>query len=364
MQSDTSNNIEIKVVDPKQMNKKYIDNQKVKEQSNQIVVTSFPRSGNTMIRSILENATNIFTGDDIYYTEYDFELAGESLLGELGLGKESNIQNVFFVKTHYPLMKFDKHEFKAQAAIFIIRNPFDSILSYYHLLGNGHHSKKIKEDVLKSNEVQEEFTRFVKKYSEKYNFYQELYITHAFGKVPSYIIKYEDFIKDKANETKKLFDFLFKFKIDEEYLGGSKEDIIKKLETNMNDIIGYVAYKPDDCSFLKSLRNEAFTEEMIYEIVKNCYNVLKFFGYIEDLKNSKIEILIKAIEKYEKINQTESKYKYSNYTEIKEVNEKLINDFDKIEKQIDRPYITINDTTRTDIKCDYDDSNFYWQKYK
>jgi len=49
---------------------------------------------------------------------------------------------VIFVKTHDPLFpKFSKQDFQFQKILYIVRNPFDSIKSYFHYsLSNTHNS--------------------------------------------------------------------------------------------------------------------------------------------------------------------------------------------------------------------------------
>lgn len=341
-------NLELKVVDKEIMkqNKSLVELSKVKEKSHPIVIESFVRTGNTMLRTILENSTNILTGDDMYIPPEILKLYEKRSLSFLGLGKESTIENVTFVKSHFPLMNFPQNKFKAQGVLLAIRNPFDTIESHFHLCATESHSSKIegkyKSDVLE---------RFCNLYIPKYQEFYEYIINNIIGIVPLHCVIYEDFNEDKISGTKKLFDFIFKFDLDKEYLGGqTPEDIKKKLnsEIDIKDILEKVIYLPkDEKQRFRAIKdNEFYSKEIIEKMITTCYSTLKFFGYINELKKLKNEVVTKAIEKMEVLEKEDYpmfKFKYDNYKQIEEINQKLFESFSEYDKQIERPYVQIND---------------------
>jgi len=106
-----------------------------------VALSSYPGSGNTWARMLLEQATGIFTGS-IYC---DRELKARGLFGE-----KLSSSNVLAVKTHYPNQELfvpykefhDPEKFKnVTAAIVIIRNPLNSLVSHWNWKHGGHISQ-------------------------------------------------------------------------------------------------------------------------------------------------------------------------------------------------------------------------------
>lgn len=65
---------------------------------NRIAFVSFPRSGNSFLRKIIEKITGVFTGSDVPMKDC-LPLQQQGLLGEETFGDNS----VWITKTHYPL---------------------------------------------------------------------------------------------------------------------------------------------------------------------------------------------------------------------------------------------------------------------
>ena len=102
-------------------------------------LASFPGSGNTWLRYLLEQSTGVFTGS----LECDMVLKAA---GHLGEGISSN--NVLAVKTHFASVELNPTEeivsrrlFKA--AIVLIRNPYQSIWSEYQRKTLWSHTKEL-----------------------------------------------------------------------------------------------------------------------------------------------------------------------------------------------------------------------------
>ena len=90
-------------------------------------LASFPGSGNTWLRYLLEQVTGVFTGSN----DCDLVLKLAGLMGE---GITSN--NVLVIKTHRPSYYVVDSEMdggaKFKAAIVLLRNPYDAIVAEYH----------------------------------------------------------------------------------------------------------------------------------------------------------------------------------------------------------------------------------------
>ena len=83
------------------------------------MLVSFPGSGNSWVRQLLESTTGIYTGSD---RDCDLDYIKIGMLGE---GITS--QNVIAVKFHWGLLQ--RWPFKK--VIYIIRNPYDAIVAEY-----------------------------------------------------------------------------------------------------------------------------------------------------------------------------------------------------------------------------------------
>lgn len=103
-----------------------------------VVMPSFPGSGSTWARSALEQASGIYTGS-IYC---DNGLKAKGFIGEKVISA-----NVLVIKTHYPSQDLfiplseyrDPRKFKnITAAILLVRNPLDSIVSLWNWMHGGH----------------------------------------------------------------------------------------------------------------------------------------------------------------------------------------------------------------------------------
>lgn len=106
-----------------------------------IILTSYPRSGNTLIRSYLEKITSVYTGSDC-----DVKRKLNRDLLELGMQGEGRINDsVWIVKTHYP-ERTGFQKFNASKSIVIIRSPIDCLTSLFNMIGTGSHTDSIPED--------------------------------------------------------------------------------------------------------------------------------------------------------------------------------------------------------------------------
>lgn len=111
-----------------------------------IVMTSYPRSGNTLLRATLEKIMGLVTGSDC-----NIGLKLNQELMEMGLIGEGLVdRRVWIVKTHYP-ERYASSRFGAKRAVLLVRSPLDAIVSLFHMLGSGSHDCSMAE---------EEFVRF------------------------------------------------------------------------------------------------------------------------------------------------------------------------------------------------------------
>jgi hypothetical protein len=97
------------------------------------ILASYPRSGNSLMRTLYEHTTLRVTGSDM-----QGGLAKHDLVGEMAVGTNK----VQFVKTHFPERR-GSTMFRASRVVLLVRNPFDAIESYFNLMMTGTHTKSL-----------------------------------------------------------------------------------------------------------------------------------------------------------------------------------------------------------------------------
>ena len=108
------------------------------EDQETIILASYPRSGNTLLRAYLEKIMGLVTGSDC---DIEKKLNKELML--MGLQGEGLVdKRVLVVKTHYP-ERYGKTKFYAERCILEVRNPIDAVPSLFNMVCTGSHNKSI-----------------------------------------------------------------------------------------------------------------------------------------------------------------------------------------------------------------------------
>ena len=118
-----------------------------------IVLASYPRSGNTLLRSLLERTTLCVTGSD---TRPDrtlsralaeqHNLVGEGIVRPKSLHPVLDNANVGVVKTHWPERK-GCLPYATRRVILLVRNPYDAIDSYWNLCVTNTHTESVVDSI-------------------------------------------------------------------------------------------------------------------------------------------------------------------------------------------------------------------------
>lgn len=98
-----------------------------------VALVSYPRSGNSFLRRVLENWSGTVTGTD----SRPNRTLSASLLRCGFRGEGVTDDSVWLVKTHFPERQ-GYAKFVAHRAVLIVRNPFDTIESYFHMVSRTH----------------------------------------------------------------------------------------------------------------------------------------------------------------------------------------------------------------------------------
>jgi len=179
-----------------------------------VALVSYPRSGNSFLRRALEKWSGTITGSD----SRPNRTLSSSLLRCGFRGEGVTDDSVWLVKTHYPeRMGFVK--FVANRAVLIIRNPFDTIESYFHMGMTNTHDKSLSPSAFNSlDAVWDDFIiNEIKIWKQFYLYWLQggsIVSASEFGTVVTskqselLVIRYEDLLLRKEGVLSLLFSYL------------------------------------------------------------------------------------------------------------------------------------------------------------
>ena len=104
--------------------------------ANRIQFTSFPRSGNSFLRRLIESVSGVTTGSSIPLI-VDLALQIQGSKGEGYINDQ-----VWIVKTHHPMLMPFNSTFCANKTIVVVRNPLDAFDSFANLANTMSHGVK------------------------------------------------------------------------------------------------------------------------------------------------------------------------------------------------------------------------------
>jgi len=152
------------------------------EEHDQVIMVSFPRSGNTMLRAYCEKILGVASGSD---GDIRAKLIGE--LMQRGLAGEGLVdKRVLMVKSHYP-ERWGSQRFYAERAVLLVRNPIDSITSLFNMVCTGtHHRSIIDSDFKKFALIWMDFLQ------QDISVWKDFHDFWLKARIPVHIVRYED----------------------------------------------------------------------------------------------------------------------------------------------------------------------------
>lgn len=163
-----------------------------------VIMSSFPRSGNTLLRAYLEKIMGLTSGSDCDITK---KLNKDLML--MGLAGEGLVdKRVWVVKTHYP-ERYGKTKFYAERAILLVRNPMDSITSLFNMVCTGSHNRSIHD--FDFEQFKALWSEFIYQDTTVWTDFHEFWLN---SKVPVHIIRYEDIVANPKPTLKSLLEFI------------------------------------------------------------------------------------------------------------------------------------------------------------
>ncbi|KAL3788698.1 hypothetical protein ACHAW5_010561 [Stephanodiscus triporus] len=209
------------------------------------VLASYPRSGNSLMRTLYEHTTLRVTGSDM-----QGGLAKHDLVGECAV----DAKFVQFVKTHFPERQGNP-QFRASRVVLLVRNPFDAIESYFNLMMTGKHTDSITPEIRAK----------AAKYWEEYVL-KEIRVWKLFHKwwleqdVPLLLIRYEDLVR----WPDKVMGRVLKFVLEVKRMDTFFDERISRCISDQQRIERMGSYKPRSGGIGKSLSK--FSPELLSKL--------------------------------------------------------------------------------------------------
>ncbi|XP_075983949.1 WSCD family member AAEL009094 [Anticarsia gemmatalis] len=162
-----------------------------------VALVSYPGSGNTWLRYLLQQVTGIVTGS--IYMDYGLRVHGFP-------AENVTDGSVLVVKTHEaPPIEPDKFK----SAILLIRNPRDAILADFNRLHKGHIGTAPKSAFKKKTHEHKktaDWSTYVSTQLTVWESLHNLWLTKYIG--PVHIVFYEVLVKDTKSTLQGILDFL------------------------------------------------------------------------------------------------------------------------------------------------------------
>jgi hypothetical protein len=223
------------------------------------LLVSYPRSGNTLMRSLLERTAGIVTGSD---TRPDRTLS-LTLADAHGLVGEGICANVVFCKTHWP-ERMGCQVYRGQRAVMLIRNPFDAIDSYWNLNVTNTHTAKVTDEIYERHQA-----FFYDLVRNEMKVWLNFHRFWSLQDIQILWIRYEDLICDPKRELEKIIEFSTNY-----------DPTVWKERVHGAVSSGSYGYRSQESSpsFGRSLRR--YSEELIQELhTLDKDGWLRRFGY-------------------------------------------------------------------------------------
>ncbi len=239
---------------------------------NKVLLVSYPRSGNSFLRKLIEHHTGIITGSDSRTNR----VLTSALLACGFYGEGITDSSVLVVKSHYP-ERMGYVKFGVKKVILLVRNPFDALESYFHMGMTDTHNKNLTSEAFLSLHLT--WQEFIKNEAQIWNKFHEYWLEKAKEKnVSMLIIRYEDLVLHKAATMDRILHFL--------YSSDPKSPLLEHIRNNHQQQMASVAseevrgpgYNPNKNGFIgKSL--QLFSSDQKNILLSSAQKTMSEFGY-------------------------------------------------------------------------------------
>lgn len=238
-----------------------------KPMNDKVAFNTYPRSGNSMLRRLIEQMTGVFTGATVrLFTATSLQMMGLA-------GEEITDDRVWVIKAHHPGLMPGAIQFDSHKVICCIRNPIDVFTSFATFVNTMSHSAVPEFDYHK--DFPEWWDWWVKYNADLHAKYFTTMIRHCTeeGKNPIHFVRFEDLIANKAEELEGVMKFLLGV---ESLEGTNAQTRIKQITLNKQ---ASQPYKLKKTTGLLNEHQHKFNKEQYDYIKATNENLLYKFGY-------------------------------------------------------------------------------------
>jgi len=225
------------------------------------LLVSYPRSGNTLLRNLLERVTGKVTGSDTRPDRPLSQALAQNLVGE-------GCCQCDFVKTHWP-ERIGFQEFRAERAVLVVRNPLHAMDSLWNLNATCSHTETVTDEVY--GRFRDKYRRLIQNEIKVWLRFHEFWF-HKQQDIPVMIVRFEDLLHDTKHQLERIFEFSNT---------PVSKDMVERAANGSKQRMG--SYRPRQSS-----REKHLTPDLVEYIHKTCgdfsHNYLKMFGYLPDSK--------------------------------------------------------------------------------
>ena len=238
---------------------------------------SFPRSGNSWTRSLVEKSTGFAT--TAIYCE-----------SRRGFAYSCTYKNVFLVKTHRGngIFTYRGRKRTFERLVYLVRNPFDSMLSYLKFKRSHGNNQRIirKSDIGTKREllVQELIT--IKTIQSFVDRYRSLFAAWKQLSLPTIIVRYEDLKASPVIVLRLIRRFLVPLRLDADQKEDDQDDDVQSLYYH-DDPDAFTKHKQfkkyqkeEMEKLLCAVRTDLANQDLIYKT--NKFDVLHSLKYYEN----------------------------------------------------------------------------------
>ena len=236
------------------------------------VLASYPRSGNTLVRSLLESVTGFVTASD---TRADRPLS-IALADRHGLVGEGRTHDPI-CKTHWP-ERVGCQPYRAARVILLVRNPWDAIDSYWNLNLTNTHTRKVTDQVYQDH--QEFFQQLVRNEIAVWLEFLEFYWKQK--DVPVLLVRYEDLILNREKEVERMLYFCTTFDWWRPRLQSFGQKHAKQRQHQHGYRSSVSASTSPTSYFGRSLLGQRYSEVFLQEL-HSLIDILDGYGWLERL---------------------------------------------------------------------------------
>lgn len=181
---------------------------------------------------------------------------------------------VQFVKTHYP-ERMGSSAFQCSRAVLLVRNPFDCIESYFHLMMTGEHTKSMSDE--NREKAMKYFDEYAVKEAQVWTKFHEFWLNQD---IPILLIRYEDLYR----QTDKVMERTLQFVLEVKRMGTFFTERVDRCIREQQKIESLGSYKPRSAGIGKSLKK--YKAEVIERMkTPALIEVMKRLGYSYMLEN-------------------------------------------------------------------------------